>query len=183
MHELTSRYALALYSLKKESSSLEETQKEIKELMKIIIDNPEFLAVLDSSQIDKDERLAIVEKVFGSIDVEIKNFIKIIVENGRAKYLYEIFQDFNSLVNEYRGVKEGLLYSSEKLTDEQIALISESISKKEEKPVELKNVIDPSLIGGIKVVINDHIYDGSLKHHIEQLKLALLNKEGKKDEN
>ena len=41
-------------------------------------------------------------------------------------------------------------------------------------PTELINIIDPSLIGGVKVVINDHIYDGSIKHHIDNMKLSLL---------
>ena len=40
--------------------------------------------------------------------------------------------------------------------------------------VELKNIIDPSLIGGVKVVIKDRIYDGSIKHHIDMMKQDLL---------
>jgi F-type H+-transporting ATPase subunit delta len=77
-------------------------------------------------------------------------------------------------VNEYRGVIEGLVYSTEPLSESQLAKLNSVISKKESRPVELKNIIDPTLIGGVKVVINDHIYDGSIKHHIEDMKLALL---------
>lgn len=174
MNELTSRYAEALYLLKKESNSLLEAQQEIKELIKIIKDDPDFLMVLDSSYIEKEKRLEIVDQVFKSVDEEIKNLVKVVIENNRALYLLGIFEDFNSLVNEYRGVKEGLVYSTEPLKEVEIEKLTSTISKIENHPIELKNVIDPSLLGGVKVVINDHIYDGSLKHSLEQMKSDLL---------
>ena len=105
---------------------------------------------------------------------EIKNFLKIIVQNHRARYIVEIFDGFNSLVNEYRGVTEGLVYSTEKLSEDQLNKLNKTISSIEKRPIELRNIIDPTLIGGVKVVINDHIYDGSVKHHINEMKSALL---------
>ena len=183
MHELTSRYAQALFSLKRDSNQAEETQKEIKELIKIIKDNPDFLILLNAPYIDKEERIKIVDKVFISIDEEIRNLIKVVVENNRVLYLLEIFEDYNSLANEYRGVKEGLVYSAMPISEEQINKITSKISEIEKCPIELRNIIDPSLIGGVKVVINDHIYDGTIKHHIENMKLTLLKKEGEQDEN
>ena len=183
MNELTSRYALALFSLKRDENKLLESQVEVKELRKLIKENEEFVSLLASHNLDLESRLSIVEKVFASIDEEIKNFIKIIVENNRAKYLLQIFDDFNSLVNEYRGVKEGLVYSAMPLGDKEVDHISKSISEVEKMPIELRNKVDPTLIGGIKVVINDHVHDGSIKHQIEDMKLTLLKKEGVNDEN
>lgn len=183
MNELTSRYALALYSLKKEKDELLDTQLVVKELIKIIKDNPDFLVLISDQKIAKEERIIINEKVFASIDDDIRNLINVVIENNRGKYLLEVFNDFNSLVNEYRGVKEGLCYSAFPLKEEELEKISSSLSKVENHPIELKNIVDPSLIGGVKVVINDHIYDGSLKHHIESMKANLLNSEGDKDEN
>ena len=183
MNDLTSRYAEALYKVKKDSDTLLETQALVKELIKIIKDNPDFLVLLDSSYLEKEERIAMIDKVFISVDEEVKNLMKIAVENGRGKYLLGILQDFNSLVNEYRGVKEGLVYSAFPLKDAEVDKIASSISKKEKEPVELKNIVDPHLLGGVKVVINDHVYDGSLKHHVENLKSTLLNKEGENNEN
>ena len=96
------------------------------------------------------------------------------VKNHRAMYLVEIFEEFNSLVNEYRGVLEGLVYSTVPLTESELDKLNQKISEVEARQTELRNIIDPSLIGGVKVVINDHIYDGSIKHHIENMKLSLL---------
>ncbi len=174
MKEITSRYAEALFSLKRESSSLEESQLEVKELIKVLKENPDFSVLLSSSYKDFEQKEEIIDQVFKGVDEEIKTLMKIVVKNHRGQYLTEIFLEFNSLVNEYRGVKEGLVYSTESLSESQLAKLNSVISKKESRPVELKNIIDPTLIGGVKVVINDHIYDGSIKHHIEDMKLALL---------
>lgn len=174
MKEITSRYAEALYSLKKDENSLESSQKEIKELIKVLKENPDFLVLLTSSYKEFEEKEQIIDKVFIGVDEEIKTLIKIVVKNHRGQYLTEIFENYNSLVNEYRGVLEGLVYSTEPLSESQLAKLNSAICKIETRPVELKNIIDPSLIGGVKVVINDHIYDGSIKRHIDDMKIALL---------
>ena len=174
MNEITSRYATALYSLKLDSQQLLESQKEVRELKKIFLENPDFIVILSSSYKSNEEKVEIIDKTLVGVDDEIKSWIKIITQNHRASQLVDIFDGFISLVNEYRGVKEGLVYSTEKLSDAQLTKLNKKISEAENIPVDLKNIIDPSLIGGVKVVINDHIYDGSIKHHIEDMKISLL---------
>ena len=174
MKEITSRYAEALFSLKRDSNTLEESQKEVKELKKVFEENPGFITLLASYNKTLDEKIEIIDKTLKGVDEEIKTLIKIICQNHRAMYLIEIFDGFNSLVNEYRGVKEGLVYSTEKLSEKQLSSLNKKISEVEKMPTELRNIIDPSLIGGVKIVINDHIYDGSIKHHIEDMRTSLL---------
>lgn len=174
MKEITSRYAEALFSLKRDSNTLEESQQEVKELKKVFEENPGFITLLASYNKTLDEKIEIIDKTLKGVDEEIKTLIKIICQNHRAMYLIEIFDGFNSLVNEYRGVKEGLVYSTEKLSEKQLSSLNKKISEVEKMPTELRNIIDPSLIGGVKIVINDHIYDGSIKHHIEDMRTSLL---------
>ena len=174
MKEITSRYSVALFSLKKDENQLIDSQVEIKELIKVLRENPDFLTLLDSSYKEFEEKEEIIDQVFKSVDEEIKSLIKIVVRNHRAMYLIEIFEEFNSLVNEYRGVLEGLVYSTVHLSESELDKLNQKISEVEARQTELRNIIDPSLIVGVKVVINDHIYDGSIKHHIENMKLSLL---------
>ncbi len=174
MKEITSHYSEALFSLKRDSNQLEESQKEIKELIKVLKQNPDFITLLSSSYKDFEEKEQIIDSVFVGVDEDIRILIKIVTKNHRGQYLVEIFENFNSLVNEYRGVLEGLVYSTEPLSEKELLKLNKTISEIESRPIELKNIIDPALIGGVKVVINDHIYDGSIKHHLESLKLTLL---------
>ena len=174
MESVASRYGLALYSLAMDKNKILDWQKEVKELTSVLKENTDFIMVLGSSFISLKERLEMVDKSFVGVDEEIIALIKVVMENNRMHMILDIFESFNSYCNEYRGVCEGLVYSTLKLDQKVINQIEKKISKIEHHKVELRNVIDPTLIGGVRVVIHDRIYDGSIKHHLEMMKKDLL---------
>ena len=174
MESIPSRYGQALYSLALEQDKLLSWQEEVKELKTVFEENSDFIMVLGSSFLSLKERQEILEKTLVGVDKNIVALILVIMENNRTNYLLDVFDAFNSYCNEYRGISEGFIYSTLKLDKKIISQIEEKISKVEKHQVELKNVIDPTLIGGIKIVIRDRIYDGSIKHHIEMMKKDLL---------
>ena len=174
MESVASRYGLALYSLALEENKIDSWQKDVKTLKSIFEENTDFIMILGSSFISLEERLEIVEKTLVGVDKNIIGLIDVIMENNRTDLILDVFESFNSYCNQYRGVSEGLIYSTLKLDQTVIDQIEKKISKIENSKVELKNVIDPSLIGGVKIVIKDHIYDGSIKHNIEMMKKDLL---------
>ena len=130
--------------------------------------------VLGSSFLPLKERQEILEKTLIGVDKSIIALIRVIMENNRTNYLLDILYAFNTYCNEYRGVSEGLVYSTLKLDQKIISQLEEKISKIEKHQVELKNMIDPTLIGGVKIVIHDRIYDGSIKHQLEMMKKDLM---------
>ena len=174
MESVASRYGLALYSLALEENKIDSWQKDVKTLKSIFKENTDFIMILGSSFISLEERLEIVEKTLVGVDKNIIGLIDVIMENNRTDLILDVFESFNSYCNQYRGVSEGLIYSTLKLDQTVIDQIEKKISKIENNKVELKNIIDPSLIGGVKIVIKDHIYDGSIKHNIEMMKKDLL---------
>ena len=88
--------------------------------------------------------------------------------------LFEIIKEYKELYNSALGIVEGIVFSTTILSDNQIKGIETAVSKKEGKKVLLTSKIDESLIGGIKVVIADHVYDGSIKNKIASLQSELL---------
>ena len=174
METVSSRYGLALYSLALEEKKVEALQKEVKEIKSIFGKNTDFIMILGSSFLSLKERQEILEKTLVKVDERIISLIEVVMENNRTSVLMDIFDSFNSYCNEYLGVSEGKIISAFKLEQTVIKQIEEKISKIEKQKVELKNEIDPSLIGGVKVVIHDHIYDESIKHQIETMKIDLL---------
>ena len=177
MNQVAQTYAEALYSLGLEEKKLTKLQEEAKELSSIIEDNEDFLMLLSSRFMSVSERKEIAVKVLKDFDMDIVNIVKVIVDNNRIDWIKEILQAFNSLCNEYRGIKEGLIYSAFPLDKQIIQSVKEKISQIEHMEVELIAKIDPTLIGGIKVVINSHVYDGSIKNQLEKMNIDLLGKE------
>ncbi len=174
MEEVASRYGMALFSLALDLNKVEAFQDEVKQWNEIFNENREIYEVLSSSFLSKKERKDIFVKMTPGMSQEIQNFVLIIIDNNRIHQLEDIFYAFNSFCNEEKGIKEGIIYSVVPLKKDVLNSINEKISKLEKQKVELRNVIDKSLIGGIKVVVCDHVYDDSLKFHVEEMRRNLL---------
>lgn len=177
MNQIAQTYAEALFSLGLEEKKLIKLQDEGKALSEIIHDNEDFLLLIDSRFMSREERQDIASKILRDFDEDIVNFVKVLITNNRTNYIKDVLEAFNSLCNEYKGVKEGLIYSAFPLNKETINKIKNKISQIEGMDVELISRIDPSLIGGVKVVINSHVYDGSIKNQLERMQIDLLGKE------
>ncbi len=177
MNQIAQTYAEALFSLGLEEKKLTKLQDEGKALSEIIHDNEDFLLLIDSRFMSREERQDIASKILKDFDEDIVNFVKVLIANNRTNYTKDVLEAFNSLCNEYKGVKEGLIYSAFPLNKETINKIKNKISQIEGMDVELISRIDPSLIGGVKVVINSHVYDGSIKNQLEKMQIDLLGKE------
>ena len=70
MKEITSRYAEALYSLKRDENKLLDAQSEVRELKKVLLENPDFIVLLDSSYKSIDEKIDIIDKALKGVDEE-----------------------------------------------------------------------------------------------------------------
>ena len=177
MLEIAQNYASALLSIAIDDNKVIDYQKEVKELRKIIHDNPDFILLLDSRFLTIEERKEEVDKILINFSPDVVNFIKIIVSHNRVSYLEDILQAFNTLCNENQDIVEGLLYSAFPLDEKTLEKIKKKISQIENHEVDLIIRIDPTLIGGVKVVINSHVYDGSIKNQIEKMQIDLSRKE------
>ena len=177
MLEIAQNYASALLSLAIDDNKVKDYQVEMKELRKIIKDNPDFILLLDSRFLSIEERMKNAELILKGFANDIVNFIKIIVKHNRVNYLVDILEVFNSLCNENQDIVEGLIYSAFPLEESTLQKIKNKISTIENHEVDLITRIDPSLIGGVKVVINSHVYDGSIKNQLEKMQIDLLRKE------
>ena len=170
MNEIASRYGLALFSIAEDRKQVLELQMEMKELKKVLLENPDFITLLSNSFITHEEREKIVDKSLVAFDKDIVSLIKLLIRNNRMRYVIDVLNAFNSQCNNARNVEEGLFYSVNPLDEQSKKQLEKKISKLENVEVELINKIDSTLIGGIKVVINGHIYDGSIKNKLENMK-------------
>ena len=177
MLEIAQNYASALLSLAIDDNKVNDYQVEMKELRKIIRDNPDFTLLIDSRFLTVEERMHNAELILKGFANDIVNFIKIIIKHNRVNYLEDILEAFNSLCNENQDIVEGLIYSAFPLGEDTLLKIKKKISEVEHHEVDLITRIDPSLIGGVKVVINSHVYDGSIKNQLEKMQIDLLRKE------
>ena len=171
------RYAESLFDLAKEENKVTQYLDDIKLVGEVLDSDPQIVQFFNHVLIENDKKIQLLDQSFkGNVDQYVLNFLKLLVQSRRIRYIDDIIKSYINLSNQYLDIEEGTIYTPYKLTDQQIQDIEKAISQKENKKVTLKVSIDPSLLGGIKVQIANRIYDGTIKNKVEMLKKELLRK-------
>ena len=171
------RYAESLLDLAKEENQVTQYLDDIKLVGEVLDSDPQIVQFFNHVLIENDKKIQLLDQSFkGNVDQYVLNFLKLLVQSRRIRYIDDIVKSYINLSNQYLGIEEGMIYTPYELTDQQIQDIEKAISQKENKKVTLKVSIDPSLLGGIKVQIANRIYDGTIKNKVEMLKKELLRK-------
>jgi F-type H+-transporting ATPase subunit delta len=175
MDSLYNRYAIALFDLSLEKDKINECQEESRILYNALFENEEIIHILSSCFLSKSEKIKIANVILVDFKQEdFINFVRVIIDNGREKHILRILKEFDNICNEHLGVKTGDVFSPYKITEEQINEIEKVVGKKIGFKVKLKNKTDESLIGGVKVVVGDYVFDNSIKNKLLQMRSTLL---------
>ena len=86
------------------------------------------------------------------------------------RLLKETLKEFDS----YLTIEKGVVYSSTKLSEENLNKLKKALEKKINKTLDLTNVVDESIIGGFKICLENSIYDSTINTRLNKLKETLL---------
>lgn len=168
-------YGKALYDAAEDLNKTDSLSGDLNELIEIIKENPAFSDLLKSPAISNDEKKDIVDKVFkGKTDETLLNFIYVLIDKRRIGQLFGIARAFEKCVDEKNGVTAGTIYSAVEIPIEKLNKFEKETGALLKKNVELKNEIDPSLIGGVKIYVDGKLIDASIRRRLDDLKEHLL---------
>ena len=101
------------------------------------------------------------------------NFLRAVIENGRLAALPAIATQFRALKNAQSGSSDAVVYSAFPIAASSLGDVSIALEKRFGRKLNVTVQEDPSLIGGIRVVVGDEVLDTSVKARLEQMKVAL----------
>ncbi len=102
-----------------------------------------------------------------------QNFLRTVIENGRLAALPEIAVQFRALKNAQGGSSDAVVYSAFPIDAAALADVARTLEQRFGRKLNVSVQEDPSLIGGIRVVVGDEVLDTSVKARLEQMKAAL----------
>ncbi len=102
-----------------------------------------------------------------------KNLLHTVIDNGRLAAMPEIATQFHALVNASSGVSNAVIHSAFAIEPAQLADVVASLEARFKRKLNASVVIEPELIGGIRVVVGDEVLDTSVKARLEQMRVAL----------
>jgi F-type H+-transporting ATPase subunit delta len=174
---IAQRYGEGYLNYAKDKLGLKQAVTELLKLKDIIQDNPHLLKFLETKGVGKVEKNNIVDTVLRpSFSEQVCNYVKFLLEHNRIESLMDIIEYLRKKYA-HDGSTDVLLVTADLLDLNIVKLIKESLEKKLENTVSLYMEIDPSLIGGIKLVIGNKILDGSIKGRLNNLKHELVKAE------
>ncbi|MGI6644649.1 MAG: ATP synthase F1 subunit delta [Bacilli bacterium] len=172
-------YAQAIHSLAVEENEVEKIKKIVNDFDVELMREPKLLDLLMTPSIQNEEKEKVVRTITKPYESNLfTNTILLLTKQRRISIYPEIAKEFNKLADETLQIKHGLVYSVNELDEKTLARIEESISKSIGFTVKLTNVIEPSIIGGIKVIVGDKIFDRTVTSQIDELKEVLKKRKG-----
>lgn len=167
---IASRYAKALMRLVKNEAHAEEVLEGL-DVIKGLYSLEDSCEILKSPVMPKNLKKQLL--FYGweqtSKDSELKKFLGTLVDSGRVDLLPDIVKLFSLYVLELKGVKEVKVVSALKLTSDEQEGIKKSLASELQQEIQIENVVDPQILGGLVVNIGNKKLDLSLKTKLNKM--------------
>ena len=169
MADLSKEYATALFSLAMENGLVDRFKDELIQIKDSI--NEDYILILKSPALSLKSRLDMVDTAFeSSMHEYIVSFIKLLCENGKIEFLPDTINEFFELCRELENRAHAKIFYVKEPNVHQKELLIARLEKMTGKKIDALYIEDKSLIGGIKIELDDKIIDGSLSARLSNIK-------------
>ncbi len=171
------RYAKALFSLGKEKGQIVTLHKDISGIYSLCSESEEFAHLLDNPVISTSQKKEIFREIFKDKVSELTlHFVLLVTENNRELELPGICRNFIDLVRVDQHILPAAVTTAEPLTPSTLEKVRQSLEKETGKKIELTEKVNPEIIGGMILRIEDQQYDGSIATQLKKIRAAMLSK-------
>jgi F-type H+-transporting ATPase subunit delta len=140
-----------------------------------VASHPEMQQLADNPKVKPQQVLDVLTGVAKTpLDPKVSNLLSTVVENGRLAALPAIAAQFNALVKSRSGTSDATIESAFPIDAAQLPQVVAALEKRFGRKLNASVVIDPALIGGIRVVVGDEVLDTSVRARLEKMRLALV---------
>ena len=174
---VASRYSKALLELAVEKNELEKVSADVATLKAAVSGSRDLELLLASPIVKTDKKQAILNEVFkGAFSPIFEGFVSLITKNGRESILTAICDKFEKDVLEHRGIVEAEVTTAVALADADKAKLVASLKTQLGKEVILKEHVDASTIGGMKLFVGGYQIDNTVSGKLRALRNQLIDK-------
>jgi F-type H+-transporting ATPase subunit delta len=167
-------YATALFEVARVEGSLSEVEDELFRFARTLEGNDELRTTLTDEAIPAARRQGVVEDLLGGKASPVTtNLVQLVVGAGRARQLPQII---DRLVERAAASKDHVVAevrTATPLTEDQKTRLGEALGRATGKNVEVKTILDASVLGGVVAQVGDTVIDGSVRSRLDQLRESI----------
>jgi F-type H+-transporting ATPase subunit delta len=167
-------YARALFEIARAEGTLDEVEDELFRFARSYESSDALRNALTDETVPADRRQGIVESLLGGKATQTTaQLLSMVVGSGRGRDLPEIIDRLVARAADAKELAVAEVRSAVALTDDQQNRLRAALANATGRQVNLKVVIDPSILGGLVATVGDTVIDGSVRSRVEQLKSRL----------
>ncbi|MGL4521091.1 MAG: F0F1 ATP synthase subunit delta [Bacilli bacterium] len=171
---IANRYASALFEIATEKGTVDAFSAQLDLVLEVFSSDADFMAFLNNPKVEKASKIQVVNSAFTDVDSAILNTVALLIERKRQVIIPELAQAFRRLQHDYNNSEVAYVYSTRPLTSEEKELVTESFKKRlNVKTLSIQNIIDDSILGGMKVRVGNTVFDGTLKGKVQRMAAQL----------
>ena len=157
-----------MFAIAEAEGSLDVVEEELYRFAKSVESEPHLREALTDPQLPADRKKAVLEELLrDKANPHTVNLLGFLIEQGRAKDLSRIIGALADLAAERRRKAVAEVRSAIPLDAEHRARLTEALSRATDRDVELKVLVDPTVIGGVVARVGDYVFDGTIRRRLE----------------
>jgi len=172
-----STYAQALFGAAREREEIEDTLENLKEFVDALHESEELREFFYGPQLPEGQKRRAIDALTEEMSTSTRNFLKVLIDNGRTEIFEDVVPRYEDLVEEYQGKVEVELTTAVELSDEMLDRVRSRLGEiLEDREVLLETNINPNLLGGAIVRVGERQIDASIRAQLQGLREEMLQR-------
>jgi F-type H+-transporting ATPase subunit delta len=169
--KLATRYAQALFDFAKEQSQIEEVFKDVQLIINVLKETKDLRELIDSPHVSLTKKSDLFNSIFsGKITETSFTFLLLIIKKRRIPEIFTILEQFIRIYHQHHNIKVAKLTFAKEISSPLIDQIKKLLEEEFKCNIIMDLSIDPKIIGGIVIKVDDVLIDASIASKIRRLR-------------
>jgi F-type H+-transporting ATPase subunit delta len=166
-------YGTALYAAAKDVGRAPEIERDLVAIREALTSSTDLTRILYNPAFPARGKKEILLELATGADALVRNFLQVLVDNGRLTELDDTIEVLSELVRESEKQLQVELTTAVPVGNDEADLLRDRLAEASGKDVTLSRRVDPAVVGGIVLRIGDNLIDASVRGRLDGLRLAL----------
>lgn len=171
----TRQFARAMLRVASKLDLLDSLLERFQLVEQIYREHKAFRHLMITQRIPVDKKMETLRRIFAEYLTGLEyEILHILLEKGQGLQLPRIARMMSRLAQQEGARKNLIVYTPEALPEKEMAQLEERVAKSIKQPVRAKGIVDPDLLGGIKLRLGNTLVDGTIVRRLELLREQLV---------
>ncbi len=167
------RYARAIFEIATSDNSIDTWEHDL-DIIRDVLGDPTLQAFFANPAVPTDQKMRLLENSLTGVGSTARNFVNVLIENGRVSAINDIVDTFHEEVDRLRGIVHAHVTTAVRLNDQESAVVVQGLESLTGRHVIVSTGVDPSILGGFVARIGDQLIDASVVGRLNALRASLM---------